>query len=303
MPSSSLTTGGLKRKKRRWPRGRAALGRRSSTSSGRTPNMRAACSRGLPMVAVAADDAGARAVEPRDAHQAPQHVGHVRAEDALVRVQLVDHHVPQVLQRARPAGVVGQDPGVQHVGVGQDDAGALAGGTARVARGVAVVDDRAGAQPRGAHQLAQPRLLIAGERLGGKKVDRARVGIVDACLQDGQVEAEALAAGGGRGDDHVPRARLSDGGLHRARLVRVQLLDPLGLERLAEARSEEGREGGQRAAGPREGLVGAEARLHPGAVEPPVQDGLDPLLGLPGRRRHVPIPRQTYRVCASPGRR
>jgi hypothetical protein len=37
-----------------------------------------------------ADEHGARAVERRDAEKSPDHVGDVRAEDALVGVQLVD---------------------------------------------------------------------------------------------------------------------------------------------------------------------------------------------------------------------
>ena len=54
------------------------------------------------MVAVAQMNTGCRAVEARDAAEAAKHVGDVRAEDAAVRVQLVDDHVAQLLERARP---------------------------------------------------------------------------------------------------------------------------------------------------------------------------------------------------------
>jgi hypothetical protein len=87
-----------------------------------TPVMREACSRGLPMVAEAAMKSGSAAVEARDAHEAPHHVGQVRAEHAAVGVQLVHHHVAQVGEEARPVGVVRQDAGVQHVRVGDEHA-------------------------------------------------------------------------------------------------------------------------------------------------------------------------------------
>ena len=66
----------------------------------------------------AAQESGPRAVERGNAAQAAQHVGQVRAEDAAVGMQLVDHHEAQRAQEARPLGVIGQDAGVQHVGIG-----------------------------------------------------------------------------------------------------------------------------------------------------------------------------------------
>ena len=89
------------------------------------------------------------AVGVGDPPQPAQHVGHVRAEDAAVDVRLVDDDHREVGEEVAPAAVVGQDPHVQHVGVGEDEVRAPADLRALLARRVAVVD-------RGAHLLGQP---------------------------------------------------------------------------------------------------------------------------------------------------
>jgi hypothetical protein len=61
-----------------------------------------------------------RPVQLAHAPQPPQHVRHVRAEDPAVDVRLVDDHELQLAEEPRPRRVVGQDPEVQHVGVGED---------------------------------------------------------------------------------------------------------------------------------------------------------------------------------------
>ena len=70
------------------------------------------------------------AVKGRHAFQAPDDIGHVRAEDPAIGVQFVDDHEFQVAEEVGPVGVMGQDTGVQHVGIGQQDAGVLADGRA-----------------------------------------------------------------------------------------------------------------------------------------------------------------------------
>ena len=62
----------------------------------------------------------------RDPPQPAQHVADVGAEHAAVDVRLVDHHQREVGEEVAPRAVVGQDPQVQHVGVGEDDVGAAA---------------------------------------------------------------------------------------------------------------------------------------------------------------------------------
>ena len=74
----------------------------------------------------AADELRLRAVECRNALEAAQHVGKVAPEHSAISVQLVDDDVAQVLEEARPARVMGQHPGVQHVRVAEHDVGAPA---------------------------------------------------------------------------------------------------------------------------------------------------------------------------------
>ena len=74
------------------------------------------------------DELRLRPVEGRHALQPADDIGDVRAEHAPVGMHLVDDHEAQVAQEIRPVGVVRQDAGVQHVGVGEDDAGVFADG-------------------------------------------------------------------------------------------------------------------------------------------------------------------------------
>ncbi len=170
-------------------------------------------------------EARCSAVGGRDPPEAPQNVGHVRAEHAAVDVRLVDDHHGQVGEQLCPGGVVGQDPHVQHVGVGQHHVGALAYLRPRLARRVAVVDGRA-------HPLGQPERrkrpgLVLGERLGGVQVQRARARVAAEHVQRGQVEAHRLAGRGAGGDDGGPRP----GGVDGLRLMGVEALDPQAYKR------------------------------------------------------------------------
>ena len=67
------------------------------------------------------------AVDRGDASQAPEHVGDVRAEHAAVDVRLVDDDEREVREQVAPRGVVGQDPDVEHVGVGEDQVASACG--------------------------------------------------------------------------------------------------------------------------------------------------------------------------------
>ena len=83
-----------------------------------------------------------RAVDRAHPAQPAQHVGDVRAEDAAVVVALVDDDVAQRPEEGRPAGVPRQQRAVQHVGVGEDVLGVVAGPVALLASAVAVVGGR-----------------------------------------------------------------------------------------------------------------------------------------------------------------
>ena len=140
------------------------------------------------------------AVEPADPGEPAQHVRHVGAEHPPVGVQLVDHHVTQLLEELRPLGMVGEDPLVQHVGVGDDHVAARAHGLARVARRVPVEGEGAHAEPAGPTQLGQLGDLILGEGLGGEQVQSLRA-LGEGGVQGREVVAEGLARSGGC-DDH-----------------------------------------------------------------------------------------------------
>ncbi len=90
------------------------------------------------------------------------------AQNAAIVVQLIDHHVAEVFEKALPLGVVRQDACVQHVGIGDHQIAARANGLARVLRRVAVVS-------KGAHFIAEllgPAIefhqLVLRKRLGGE---------------------------------------------------------------------------------------------------------------------------------------
>jgi hypothetical protein len=143
---------------------------------------------------------GPRTVGLAEPAQAAHHLRHVRAEHAAVHVGLVEHDVAQVVQELGPAFVARQDAGVQHVGVGQQDGGAVAYAGALRARRVAVVER--GDRPRQAQRGELARLVL-GERLGGVEEERPAVGVVGEGVERGQREGQRLAAGGARGHDHV----------------------------------------------------------------------------------------------------
>ena len=86
-----------------------------------------------------ADERRARAVEGADALQAPDDVGDLAAEQAAIRVQLVDDDEVEAREEPAPARVVRQQARVEHVGVGHHDVPAFADGGAPARRGVAVV--------------------------------------------------------------------------------------------------------------------------------------------------------------------
>jgi hypothetical protein len=58
--------------------------------------------------------------------QPAQQLRDVASERAAVGVQLVDHDVLQATEERRPAIVVREQPGVEHLGVGEHDVGLLA---------------------------------------------------------------------------------------------------------------------------------------------------------------------------------
>jgi hypothetical protein len=158
------------------------------------------------------------------------------AEHPAIGVQLVHHHVAEVLEEVHPLGVMRQDPRVQHVRVGEDEIRARPHRPPCVLRGVAVV----GEHPeigQGLRQLGELGELILRERLGGIEVEDAALGLLHQALQHGQVEAERLAGGGGRDGDEMLALGHDLEGLG---LMRVELRDAPRAQRLDQARIQRG---------------------------------------------------------------
>ncbi len=153
--------------------------------------------------------------------------------DAAIIMQLVDNDELQILEDASPLRVVRQDPGVQHVGIGEYDVGARPYSLARVLRSVAVISERPYFRAHLLDDGIELVKLILGESLGREQIKCARGRITHQRIEDRQIEAQCLAAGSWGDDDAVVA------GLHLGesiRLVNVQLLDAAVLEHLAELR-------------------------------------------------------------------
>src|SRR5205085_4131232 len=88
-----------------------------------------------------ADERRIRSVVAADALQPPQDVAEMAAEDAAIRVQLVDDDELQVFEELRPARMVRQDAGVHHIGITQNDMGTRADRPSCILGRIAVVGE------------------------------------------------------------------------------------------------------------------------------------------------------------------
>ncbi len=101
---------------------------------------------------------------------------------------------------------------MQHVRIGEQDAGFPAQAAPRPTRRVAIVGAKAFLIQPLSRQLAQPAQLVVGQCLGGEQVQGAGTWIGQQGFEDRHVVGQRLAAGGPGGQDHVlPRARGIDG--------------------------------------------------------------------------------------------
>ena len=193
----------------------------------------------------AAQEAGRGAVVPADPPEALHHVGQMGAEGPTVGMKLVHHDVLQVGEEKAEAvaAVVRQKGGVEHFGVGEDDVRAAPDAAPLGGGGVPVVDPRLEA---GRAEVFQERNeapeLVARQRLGGVQEDRPGRRVRQDLLQDGQQEAQGLAAGRGGGDDHVFAVH---GPVEHLSLVGIEHADPAALQEGAQFGQHPVREGGE----------------------------------------------------------
>ena len=115
--------------------------------------------------------------------------------------------------------MVRQDPGVQHVRVGQDDIGPLPDGPPRVLRRVPIISERAQVGPHLLDDPVQFFQLIFRERLGREQVHRPRARFRREPVQHRQVITKRFPARRRR-DDHDVRAR--GDAFIRFRLMRIR---------------------------------------------------------------------------------
>jgi len=240
----------------------------------------------------AADKAGRRAVHGANAQQAAEDIGDVRPERAAVGMHLVHHDVFQAPQEIAPAAVViGQDPRMQHVGVGDHEIRAFHDLAAFFARGVAVKGAELAGVERGFEQCAERALLVARKRLGGVEQQHAEGRLAAAVVaQDRQQKGQRLPRGRA-GDEH----RVLPGGnrLERLGLVRIELPDPALAEHSGEARV---KSVGERSAGRllrRHHLMRADLSFEPRAQHR--LDGVD--MGNPRFHNHLLIESVTRQEC------
>jgi hypothetical protein len=129
----------------------------------------------------------------------------VAAEDAAVIVELVDDDVLEVLEQLDPLGVVRQDAGVEHVGVGQDDVAAGPDGPAGVLGRVAVVGEDPDLLGQAPVDIVELGLLVLRQGLGREEIHGPRRGVLHDGVEDRQVVAKRLAGGRrGHDDDVLP---------------------------------------------------------------------------------------------------
>jgi hypothetical protein len=126
----------------------------------------------------------------------------VRAKDAPVDVEFVDDDKTKLAQEMEPAGMVGEKGDMEYIRVAEDEPGLLSNEGSDRGRGIAIVGgDGNGIFRR--QKLAQGSLLVVSQGLGGKKIKRPGLRIIQQMVQDGQVITEGFAAGGSGDDDRV----------------------------------------------------------------------------------------------------
>ena len=179
----------------------------------------------------AADKDRVAAVEAADPDQTPEHVRQVGPEDAPIHMELVDDDVLEIREELLPFRVVGQDPGVEHVGIRDDDVALPADRLPGVVGGVPVVGVGLDVGLHLADQAVDLVHLVLGEGLRREHIEGAGLRLFEDLLEDREVVAEGLAARR-RGDENDALA-LSDQ-IHGLCLVAVKLTDAALREDLPE---------------------------------------------------------------------
>ena len=105
-----------------------------------------------------------------DTRQSANDIPNVRAENASVGVNLVDHNGLQILEETSPSRVIRKDARVKHIGVRQNHATFFAKLAAQVGWRVAIIRARHRCQDVAMFpKTSKPSRLILGEALVGNR--------------------------------------------------------------------------------------------------------------------------------------
>ena len=178
-----------------------------------------------------------------DPEEPAEDIGDVAAEHAPIRMQLVDDDDAELFEQLVPLRVVGEDGGVEHVGVRHDDLAGASHGLTDCGRSVAVVGGCRDVQPGSLGQLRKLRDLVLAEGLRREEVEGSRGRVLGDRLERRQDVAEGLARGRRRDNDDVVAVVR---GRDRLGLMRVEPIYATSAEAAHDARVEPlryGREG------------------------------------------------------------
>ncbi len=115
-----------------------------------------------------------RPVKGSDAIQTTENIGNMRTEHAAVRMRLINDNIFQIGKKISPIGMMRQNPRMEHIGVGKEDAGVLTDGSAVGGSCVAIVDGGIHLG-KGSLQGNQAGELVLGEGFGGEEKEGARL--------------------------------------------------------------------------------------------------------------------------------
>ena len=123
------------------------------------------------------------------------------AEDPPQHVELVDDDVAESHEECRPAVVVREDAGVEHLGVGEDDVGRPPERGPLLHRRVAVVGH--GPHPRHQPRPQRPELVV-GQGFGREQQEGRVLPAGEHRLGDRSLVAQRLPGPGAGGQGHAP---------------------------------------------------------------------------------------------------
>ncbi len=113
-----------------------------------------------------ADESWVRAVEVADPLQPADDVRHLAPEETAIGVQLVDDDELEARKEPPPSRVMGQQPGVEHVGIRHHDVAAFADRGAPARRRVAVIGVDANLDRQARFQCAELSELVLRQGFG-----------------------------------------------------------------------------------------------------------------------------------------